>query len=102
MSDWNMKATIQPLPSHWQAGATHQVVVQISGAPAGQSVSVEFFGTLPIPEKVLGQKSANVDGSGSALVSLSIILTDLGINVVHIEATQAGNFDSDSSGTIVQ
>lgn len=96
-----MIAKIQPLPTHWQPGTSHQVTAQISGASAGQTVTVDFFLTLPAPDKSLGQRVANVDNAGNALAVTTVTLATLGVNVIHIEATQGADIDSDSSGTIV-
>jgi hypothetical protein len=97
-----MTAKIQPLPSLWNAGTQRQVVVRISSAPAGQTVEVDLFLTVPEPERHLGHEAVNVGDTGSGMVALPVTLTQPGVNVLHCEAVCGGDFDSDSAGTLVQ
>lgn len=97
-----MIAKFNPLPKTWPAGSQRMVVVDITGAPPGQVVTVTLFRTVPGPEQQIGSKTVNVVSSGDASASFQVTLGDLGINVLHCEAQVGAAFDSDSAGTVVQ
>lgn len=97
-----MIVKFRPLPVPWGSGTQHQVVIEITGGPPGQSVNVTLHQTMPAPEQQLGSQSVLTTSSGDASVIFPVNLSSLGINVLHCEAIRGSSHDSDSAGTIVQ
>jgi len=97
-----MIAKFSPLPKAWPAGSQRTVVVDITGGPPGQVVTVTLFRTVPAPDQQFDSKTVNIVSSGDASASFLVTLSDLGINVLHCEAQVGAAFDSDSAGTVVQ
>lgn len=97
-----MDANILPLPQPWPAGSQQQVAVDITGAPAGQTVTVELFRSMPKPDQSLGNKSTIITSSGTGSATFSVTLNSPGINVLHCEVTSGNDSDGDSAGTIVK
>jgi hypothetical protein len=97
-----MIAKFRPLPNIWPAASQQTVVVDVTGGPPGQVVTMALFRTAPPPETQINSKPVNVTSNGDATASFSVTLSIPGINVLHCEVQHGAAFDSDSAGTLVQ